>query len=39
MEITVLSGLRAAVIAVADIKCKHEEVKARFGVGPFQTKK
>ncbi len=38
MEITSLSCLRAAVMAAAE-KRKHEEVKAKFGLGPFQTKK
>ncbi len=28
-----------AVTAIVDIKHKHEEVKAKFDVGPFQTKK
>ncbi len=26
-------------MAAADTKCKHEEVKVKFGVGPFRTKK
>ncbi len=34
-----LSCLRAASMAAADIKDKHQEVKAKFGVGPFQIKK
>ncbi len=36
-EIALLTCLRAAVMAAIDIKCEHEEVKAKFGVGPFQT--
>ncbi len=39
MEITLLSHLRAAVMAAADITSKHEEVKAKLGVGPFRTGK
>ncbi len=38
MEITLLSCLRAAVMAVADIKFKHDEVKAKFGERAFQIK-
>ncbi len=38
-ETTFLSCLRAAVMAAADIKRNHEEVKAKFGIEPFQTKK
>ncbi len=34
----IFSCLRAAIMAAADIKCKHEKVKAKFGVGPFQLK-
>ncbi len=39
MEITLLGCLRAAVMAAADIKRKHEEVKVKFGKEPFQTEK
>ncbi len=31
--------LRAAVMAAVDNKCKHEEIKVNFCMGPFQTKK
>ncbi len=33
------SCLRAAVMAAVDIEHKHEEVKAKFAVGPIRTKK
>ncbi len=32
---SLLSRLQAAVMAVADIKRKHEEAKVKFGVRPF----